>query len=52
MIQKTSKNPNLITEICTLCKSEVKGALSSHFRESHSIKLFEESILTDVNNGS
>lgn len=52
MIQKISKNSNLITETCTLCKSEVKGALSSHFKEFHSIKLVEESILTDVNNGS
>ena len=52
MIQKTSKNADLTTKICTLFKSEVKGALSSHFKESHSIKLFEESILTDVNKGS
>ena len=51
MIQKTSKNSALTTEICTLYKSEVKGVLSSHFRESHSVKLLEESILTDVNNG-
>ncbi|MCL4278081.1 DNA methyltransferase [Candidatus Kuenenia stuttgartiensis] len=51
MIQKTSKNPSLITEFCTLCNSEVKHALSSHFKESHSIKLLEESILTDVDNG-
>lgn len=51
MIQKISKNSNLITGICTICKSEVKWALSSHFKESYSIKLFKESILTDVNNG-
>lgn len=51
MIQKELKNSCLITQVCPLCKTEVEGTLSSHFKEFHSVKLFEESILTDVNNG-
>lgn len=51
MIQKESKNSYLKTQVCSLCKVEVEGILPSHFREFHSVKVFEESILTDVNNG-
>lgn len=38
-------------QTCPLCKAEVDGSLSSHLKKSHSVKSFEKSILTDVDNG-
>lgn len=50
MYQQTAKTLTA-NQFCPLCKIEVEGALSPHFKESHTVKSFEEAILTDVDNG-
>lgn len=51
MHQQTAKILNSI-QFCPLCKTDVEGVLSSHFKESHTVKLFEKAILTDVDKGT
>lgn len=51
MHQQTAKTL-VATQVCPLCKTEVEGVLSSHFKESHTVKSFEKAILTDVDKGT
>lgn len=47
MYQQTAKILNSI-QFCPLCKTDVEGALSSHFKEFHNVESLEKAILTDV----
>ena len=50
MYQQTAKTLTS-NQTCPICKAEVEGALSFHFKESHTVKSFEKAILTDVDKG-
>jgi len=51
MHQQTAKTL-VATQVCSLCKTEVEGALSSHFKVAHTVKSFEKAILSDVDKGA
>lgn len=50
MYRQTAKILNPI-QTCPICKTAIEGVLSSHFKESHTVKSVEKAVLTDVDNG-